>query len=120
MYDVTDLFSCIHLLGNLHRNINCMLYNILYLLQCPHINVNPDEKSENSITTLESSENRAKTSLGSFNSSRFILAMLAMLTGEHAAVDLSSLLTSGLLGLAQTVVRLAGNTCSHFVVSCTC
>ena len=47
-------------------------------------------------------------SLGSLSTSRFLLAHLAMLTGEHSAVDLSSLLTGGLMGLAQSVIRLAG------------
>ncbi len=47
-------------------------------------------------------------SLGSLSTSRFLLAHLAMLTGEHSAVDLSSLLTGGLMGLAQAVIRLAG------------
>jgi len=37
-----------------------------------------------------------------------MLAQLAMLTGEHSAVDLSSLHNSGLLGLTQAVIRLAG------------
>ena len=31
-----------------------------------------------------------------------------MLTGEHSAVDLSSVLKEGVLGLAQAVIRLAG------------
>ena len=52
--------------------------------------------------------------LGSFTSSRFILAHLAMLTSEHGAVDLSLLLSNGLMGLTQSVIRLAGKT------SCTC
>lgn len=46
--------------------------------------------------------------LGSFTSSRFILAHLAMITSEHGAVDLSLLLSNGLMGLTQSVVRLAG------------
>ena len=46
--------------------------------------------------------------LGSFTSSRFILAHLAMITSEHGAVDLSLLLSNGLMGLTQSVIRLAG------------
>ena len=46
--------------------------------------------------------------IGTFTSSRFIVASLAMLTCEHEAVDLSLLLSNGLLGLTQSVVRLSG------------
>ena len=46
--------------------------------------------------------------LGSFTSSRFILAHLAMITSEYGAVDLSLLLSNGLMGLTQSVIRLAG------------
>ncbi len=59
-----------------------------------------DEKSAASVESA--------LSLGSLSTSRFLLAHLAMLTGEHSAVDLSSLLTGGLMGLAQSVIRLAG------------
>ncbi len=50
----------------------------------------------------------ATLSLSSLSTSRFLLTHIAMLTGEHSAVDLSSLLSGGLLGLAQAVIRLAG------------
>ena len=53
--------------------------------------------------------------LGSFISSRFILAHLAMITSEHGAVDLSLLLSNGLMGLTQSVIRLAGT--SMYIVS---
>ena len=46
--------------------------------------------------------------VGAFSSSRFIIASIAMLTGEHEAVDLSLLLNEGVVGLAQTALRLAG------------
>ena len=52
--------------------------------------------------------NEGGFTLGSFSSSRFILAYLAMITSEHGAVDLSLLLSNGLMGLTQSVVRLAG------------
>ncbi|CAI8025922.1 E3 ubiquitin-protein ligase HERC2 [Geodia barretti] len=47
--------------------------------------------------------------VGSFSSSRFIIAAIAMLTGEHEAVDLSLLLNEGVVGLAQTALRLAAS-----------
>lgn len=75
-----------------------------------------DVKPERSDISLDSSVESLKTTLGSFNSSRFVLAMLAMLTGEHAAVDLSSLLTNGLLGLSQSVIRLAGEPSLSFLL----
>ena len=39
-----------------------------------------------------------------------------MITSEHGAVDLSLLLSNGLMGLTQSVVRLAG-TCVELRVS---
>ena len=50
----------------------------------------------------------ASYTVGAFSSSRFIIAAMAMLTGEHEAVDLSLLLNEGVVGLAQTALRLAG------------
>ncbi|XP_070553640.1 E3 ubiquitin-protein ligase HERC2-like isoform X2 [Ptychodera flava] len=47
-------------------------------------------------------------SLGTLPQARFLLAMLTMLTSEHQANSLSLLLNSGVLGLTQTVLRLAG------------
>ncbi|XP_077868707.1 E3 ubiquitin-protein ligase HERC2-like [Saccoglossus kowalevskii] len=47
-------------------------------------------------------------SLGTFPPARFLLAMVTMLTSEHQANSLSLLLNSGVLGLTQTVLRLAG------------
>ena len=40
--------------------------------------------------------------------SRFTVALLGMLTSEHEAIDISSLVNSGFLGLSQTVIKLAG------------
>ncbi|XP_077983839.1 E3 ubiquitin-protein ligase HERC2-like [Glandiceps talaboti] len=47
-------------------------------------------------------------SLGTLPQARFLLAMLTMLTSDHQANSLSLLLNSGVLGLTQTVLRLAG------------
>ena len=44
-------------------------------------------------------------SVGSSAHSRFLLSALSMLTGEHEAVDLSMLVSEGLLGLSQSVMR---------------
>ena len=55
--------------------------------------------------------------LGSFTSSRFILAHLAMITSEHGAVDLSLLLSNGLMGLTQSVIRLAGILWVYYIQS---
>ena len=62
-------------------------------------------------TAKASSSNDAQGdtyTIGSFTTSRFIIGSLAMVTSEHKAVDLSLLLNSGLLGLSQTVMRIAG------------
>ena len=57
----------------------------------------------------EVSSKRAHTSsVGSFTISRFIVALLGMLTAEHEAMDISTLMSSGFLGVSQTVMRLAG------------
>lgn len=50
----------------------------------------------------------ATYTVGAFSSSRFIIAAMAMLTAEHEAVDLSLLLNEGVVGIAQTALRLAG------------
>ena len=47
-------------------------------------------------------------SLGAMPFSRFLLASLGILTNEHNAGDVSLILNSGVLGLSQTVMRLAG------------
>lgn len=39
--------------------------------------------------------------------SRFVVAYLGMLTCEHEAIDFSKLVSSGLLGLSQSVIKLA-------------
>ena len=46
--------------------------------------------------------------VGVLSTSRFIVALLGMLTTEHEAMDISVLVKSGFLGLSQTVLRLAG------------
>ncbi len=51
---------------------------------------------------------RQRYTVGAFTSSRFIVSALTMLTMEHEAVDLSLLLNNGLLGLTQTIFRVAG------------
>ena len=40
--------------------------------------------------------------------SRFVVATLGMLTAEHSDIEISHLLNSGLLGLSQSAVKLAG------------
>lgn len=50
----------------------------------------------------------SNVTVGMFTISRFIVALLGMLTSEHEAVDVSVLVASGFLGLSQTVFRLAG------------
>ena len=60
-------------------------------------------------------------SVGAFTTSRFILAFLAMLTSEHEAVDISLVLSNGLMGLTQTIVRLSGmcvGVCSVLIRVC--
>ncbi len=46
--------------------------------------------------------------VGMLSVSRFIVALLGMLTAEHEAADISVLVNSGFMGLSQTVFRLAG------------
>lgn len=60
-----------------------------------------DGKSDN----LQQSANKGYT-IGSFISSRFIVASISMLTMEHQLVDLSLMLNQGLLGLTQALIRL--------------
>ena len=47
-------------------------------------------------------------SLGALPVARFLLATLGILTSEHNASDMSLILNSGAVGLAQTIMRLAG------------
>lgn len=47
-------------------------------------------------------------SLGLLPSSRLLFCTLCILTGSHSALSTSQLLNSGVLALAQTVLRLAG------------
>ena len=47
-------------------------------------------------------------SLGALPVARFLLATLGILTAEHNASDMSLILNSGAVGLAQTIMRLAG------------
>lgn len=61
------------------------------------------EKGENGSCDLS-----ATSTVGVFTTSRFIIALLGMLTSEHDAVDISALIDNGFLGLSQTVMRLAG------------
>ena len=54
------------------------------------------------------SNDRDSGMLGTLPQARFILAMLGLLTTEHLASGVSLLLNSGVLGLTQTILRLAG------------
>lgn len=63
-----------------------------------------DGKSEN----LQQNANKGY-SIGSFISSRFIVATISMLTMEHQLVDLTLLLNHGLLGLTQALIRLTAS-----------
>ena len=47
-------------------------------------------------------------SLGALPVARFLLATMGVLTADHNACDVSLILNSGLLGLTQTIMRLAG------------
>lgn len=53
-------------------------------------------------------ENPSGPSLGTTPQARFLLVMLSMLTLQHGAHNLSLLLNSGTLALAQTALRLIG------------
>ncbi|XP_048589232.1 E3 ubiquitin-protein ligase HERC2 isoform X2 [Nematostella vectensis] len=51
---------------------------------------------------------RGGLSLGALPVARFLLAALGMLTADHSAGGVSLVLSSGVLGLTQTIMRLAG------------
>ncbi len=53
-------------------------------------------------------EKRLGPSVGVFTISRFMVALLGMLTSEYDSIDVSTLINTGILGLSQTVIRLAG------------
>lgn len=52
--------------------------------------------------------NRGGLSLGALPVARFLLSALGVLTADHRSGDVCVILNSGVLGLAQTIMRLAG------------
>lgn len=51
---------------------------------------------------------RGGLSLGALPVARFLLAALGVLTADHRSGDVSVILNSGVVGLSQTIMRLAG------------
>lgn len=51
---------------------------------------------------------RGGISLGALPVARFLLSALGVLTADHRSADICVILNSGVLGLSQTIMRLAG------------
>lgn len=64
--------------------------------------------AESKPSTSADQYNRNSMSLGALPVARFLLSALGVLTADHRSGDVCVILNSGILGLSQTIMRLAG------------